>query len=253
MTEQFFLLGLLLKIVMTATIVVTATDHRGAHGSLHRRIDRGFADRSRRGLYHPGARACTGLHRRQRGRQHGVERVRNALRLYLRAARTKARTHRQYHRRLCRVVSLRGLAAAGELDTGDRARPQCDCDRRRHRCEPPLPHRRRQDEGEGDSRRYRLAHGHCRALRDRGHDPEPQYRLVRLRRVRRFPGGDGQLLPHSASARRRTGSGQRCRAYPRAALRPRARIFGRSLSRRKHRRLVVLCGWGLRSASPGMR
>ena len=108
MTEQFFLLGLLLKIVMTATIVVTATIIVERTGPFIGALIAALPTAAGAVYIILALEHAAGLHRRQRGRQHGVQRVRNAVRLYLRAARAKARACRQYHRRLCRLVSLRG-------------------------------------------------------------------------------------------------------------------------------------------------
>ena len=159
MTEQFFLLGLLLKIVMTATIVVTATiivERTGPFiGALIAALPTAAgAVYIILALEHTPAFIAGSAVGSMASNASGT--------LF-------AFTYALLAQRRGLIVSIigafavwflcAGSAAAGELDTGERARPQCDCDRRRHHCEPPVSHRRRQDESAGDPRRYRLARG----------------------------------------------------------------------------------------------
>ena len=78
-------------------------------------------------------------------------------------------------------------------------------------------------------------------------------RLVRLRPVRLLPGGDGLVLRDPASAHRRPGRGQRGGACAgpadRAGLEPARRAFAGGAARR----VVVLRGRACRSASAGTR
>jgi uncharacterized membrane protein (GlpM family) len=83
----------------------------------------------------------------------------------------------------------------------------------------------------------------CCAGRRRGHDREPLDRLVCLRRVRGIPHRAGNFCGDRASARGREGGG--CRARPCAACArwPASRISWSALSRRVDRRVVVVRGW----------
>ena len=130
MTEQFFLLGLLLKIVMTATIVVTATiivERTGPFiGALIAALPTAAgAVYIILALEHAPAFIAGSAVGSMASNASGT--------LF-------AFTYALLAQRRGLLVSIigafavwffcAGSAAAGELDAGERARPQCDCDRR---------------------------------------------------------------------------------------------------------------------------